>query len=133
MLGIDKCRWLSTAAAPIAPDLIDWYWAIGKPMYEVYGQTECTGIATANFTEDFRIGSVGKAAEGVEVVLSEDDEILIRGPGVIKGYWNKPEKTAETIQQGWLHTGDVGRIDDDGFVYIIDRMKDIIILSLIHI
>tara|TARA_Y100000588_G_scaffold98790_1_gene107369 strand:+ start:252 stop:2108 length:1857 start_codon:yes stop_codon:yes gene_type:complete len=129
LLGIDKCRWLSTAAAPIAPDLIDWYWAIGKPMYEVYGQTECTGIATANFTEDFRIGSVGKAAEGVEVVLSEDDEILIRGPGVIKGYWNKPEKTAETIQQGWLHTGDVGRIDDDGFVYIIDRMKDIIITA----
>ena len=68
LLGIDKCRWLSTAAAPIAPDLIDWYWAIGKPMYEVYGLTDCTGIATANFSEDFRIGSVGKAAEGVEVV-----------------------------------------------------------------
>ena len=128
-LGIDKCRWLSTAAAPIAPDLIDWYWSIGKPMYEVYGQTECTGIATANLISDFRIGSVGKAIDEVDVVLSDDNEILIRSPGVIKGYWNKAEKTAETIRQGWLHTGDVGRIDDDGFIYIIDRMKDIIITA----
>ena len=129
LLGIDKCRWLSTAAAPIAPDLIDWYWALGKPMYELYGQTECTGIATANLKDDFRIGSVGKSAEGVEIALAELDEIVLRGPGVIQGYWNKPEKTAETIRQGWLHTGDVGRIDDDGFVYLIDRMKDIIITA----
>ncbi len=129
LLGIDQCRWLSTAAAPIAPDLIDWYWALGKPMYELYGQTECTGIATANLSDDFRIGSVGKAADGVEVALSEENEIVIRSPGVIQGYWNKPEKTADTIRQGWLHTGDVGRIDDDGFVYIIDRMNDIIITA----
>ncbi len=129
LLGIDDCRWLSTAAAPIAPDLIDWYWAIGKPMYEVYGQTECTGLATANLADDFRIGSVGKAIEGVDVALSEENEILIRSPGVIAGYWNQPEKTADTIRQGWLHTGDVGRIDDDGFVYIVDRMKDIIITA----
>ncbi|MDE0421802.1 MAG: AMP-binding protein [Gammaproteobacteria bacterium] len=129
LLGIDKCRWLSTAAAPIAPDLIDWYWALGKPMYELYGQTECTGIATANLADDFRIGSVGKSAEGVEVALAAHDEIVIKSPGVIQGYWNKPEKTADTIRQGWLHTGDVGRIDDDGFVYLIDRMKDIIITA----
>ena len=129
LLGIDGCRWLSTAAAPIAPDLIDWYWALGKPMYEVYGQTECTGIATANYPEACRIGSVGKATEPAEVVLSEEGEILIKSPGVILGYWNKPEKTAETFKNGWLHTGDVGRIDDDGFVYIIDRMKDIIITA----
>ena len=129
MLGIDDCRWLSTAAAPIAPDLIDWYWAIGKPMFEVYGQTECAGLATANLADDFRIGSVGKAIEGVDVALSEENEILIRSPGVIAGYWNQPEKTADTIRQGWLHSGDVGRIDDDGFVYIVDRMKDIIITA----
>ncbi|MEM9623099.1 MAG: AMP-binding protein, partial [Pseudomonadota bacterium] len=116
LLGIDQCRWLSTAAAPIAPDLIEWYWALGKPMYEVYGQTECTGIATANVAGANRVGSVGRANAGVEVTLSEQEEILIRGPGVIKGYWNKPEKTAETFVQGWLHTGDVGRIDDDGYV-----------------
>jgi long-chain acyl-CoA synthetase len=129
LLGIDKCRWLSTAAAPIAPDLIEWFWALGKPMYEVYGQTECAGIATANLPGETRIGSVGKAIAPSEVAISEEGEILIRGPGVILGYWNKPEKTAETFVQGWLHTGDVGRIDDDGFVYIVDRMKDIIITA----
>ena len=129
LLGIDECRWLATAAAPIAPELIHWFWALGKPMYECYGQTECTGIATANVADDFRIGSVGKAAEGVEVALAESDEIVIRGPGVIQGYWNKPEKTADTIRQGWLHTGDVGRIDDDGYVYVVDRMNDIIITA----
>jgi long-chain acyl-CoA synthetase len=129
LLGIDRCRWLSTAAAPIAPDLIDWYWALGRPMYEVYGQTECTGIATANRPGEARLGSIGKPTPQTEVVLSAENEILIRGPGVIAGYWGKPEKTAETIRQGWLHTGDVGRMDDDGFLYIIDRMKDIIITA----
>ena len=129
LLGIDRCRWLSTGAAPIAPDLIAWYWALGTPMYEVYGQTECGGIATANLPGEFRIGSVGKAAEGVDVELAEQGEIVIRGPGVILGYWNKAEKTADTFRQGWLHTGDVGRIDDDGYVYVVDRMKDIIITA----
>ena len=129
LLGIDSCRWLSTAAAPIAPDLIDWYWALGKPMYEVYGQTECAGIATANMPNANRIGSVGRAIQPTEVKLSEEGEILIKGPGVILGYWNKPEKTTETFVQSWLHTGDVGRIDDEGYVYIIDRMKDIIITA----
>ena len=129
LLGIDKCRWLSTAAAPIAPELIDWFWALGKPMYEVYGQTECTGIATANIPGENRIGSVGRANSGVEVAVSKDQEILIKGPGVIQGYWNKPEKTAETFIDGWLHTGDVGKIDTDGYIYIVDRMKDIIITA----
>jgi len=129
LLGIDKCRWLSTAAAPIAPDLINWFWALGKPMYEVYGQTECAGIATANTCEHNRVGSVGKSTKDTKVVLSPENEILIRGPGVIKGYWNKAEKTDETFVDNWLHTGDVGRIDEDGYIYIIDRMKDIIITA----
>jgi long-chain acyl-CoA synthetase len=129
LLGIDRCRWLSTAAAPIAPDLIDWYWALGRPMYEVYGQTECTGIATANSPGQLRVGSIGKPTPGTEVVLSEHGEILIRGPGVIRGYWRNAAKTTETIHDGWLHTGDVGRTDDDGFLYIVDRMKDIIITA----
>lgn len=129
LLGIQECRWLSTAAAPIAPELIEWYWALGRPMYELYGQTECTGIATSNIPGSLRIGSVGKAMPGVDVALSGDDEILIRGPGIISGYWRQPEKTADTIRQDWLYTGDVGRIDDDGFVYIVDRMKDIIITA----
>ncbi|MGV0034535.1 MAG: AMP-dependent synthetase/ligase [Candidatus Azotimanducaceae bacterium WSBS_2022_MAG_OTU7] len=129
LLGINETRWLSTAAAPIAPELIDWYWSLGKPMYEVYGQTECTGIVTANEPGKLKIGSVGLAAPDAEVVLSDKGEILLKGPGVIRGYWNNPEKTAETFKQGWLYTGDVGRIDEDGFIYIIDRMKDIIITA----
>ena len=129
LLGIQECRWLSTAAAPISPDLIEWYWALGRPMYELYGQTECTGIATSNIPGSLRIGSVGRAMPGIDVALSEDNEILIRGPGIISGYWRQPEKTADTIRQDWLYTGDVGKIDDDGFVYIVDRMKDIIITA----
>jgi long-chain acyl-CoA synthetase len=129
LLGINRCRWLSTAAAPIAPDLIAWYWALGRPMYEVYGQTECTGIATANVAGQVRLGSIGKETPETDVVLSDEGEILIRGPGVIAGYWGKPDTTAETIRQGWLHTGDVGRMDDDGYLYIVDRMKDIIITA----
>jgi len=129
LLGIDNARWLATGAAPIAPDLIDWYFAMGIPMYEVYGQTECTGLATTNTAESYRVGSIGKAAEGTEVVISDEGEILIKSPGVVHGYWNKPEKTAETIRDGWLHTGDVGRIDEDGFIYILDRLKDIIITA----
>ena len=129
MLGIDRCRWLSTAAAPIAPDLINWFWAIGAPMFEVYGQTESTALVTMNQPGANRIGSVGKAAEGTKVALSNENEILLQGPGVIEGYWNQAEKTAETIRDNWLHTGDVGRIDDDGYVYILDRLKDIIITA----
>lgn len=129
LLGIDRSRILSTAAAPIAPELISWYWALGKPMFEVYGQTECTGLITANLPGTLRIGSVGKTIPDGEVRLSEDGEILIRSPGVIPGYWNNPDKTAETIRQGWLYSGDVGRIDADGFIYVVDRIKDIIITA----
>ena len=129
LLGIDETRWLSTAAAPIAPELIDWYWSLGKPMYEVYGQTECTGIITANEPGKLKIGSVGKAAPDAEVVLSDDGEVLLKSPGVIRGYWKQTKKTAETFKQGWLYTGDVGRIDEDGFLYVIDRIKDIIITA----
>jgi long-chain acyl-CoA synthetase len=129
LLGIDRCRWLSTAAAPIAPDLIDWYWALDRPMYEVYGQTECTALATGNMRGANRIGSVGKPLTGVTIRLSDEGEILIRSPGVIRGYWRNPEKTAETIVDGWLHTGDVGRIDGDGYFYVIDRLRDMIITA----
>ncbi|MYC26290.1 MAG: long-chain fatty acid--CoA ligase [Gammaproteobacteria bacterium] len=129
LLGINKSRWLATSAAPIAPELIEWYWSLGKPMYELYGQTECTGIATCNLENDYRIGSVGKAAKGVQVELTEDNEILIQSPGVIKGYWNQPEKTAETIRQNWLYSGDIGKVDSDGFVYVVDRINDIIITA----
>jgi long-chain acyl-CoA synthetase len=128
-LGIDSARRLFTGAAPIAPDLINWYWALNRPMFELFGQTEATGIVTTNTPEQCRIGSVGKPIADVQIRLSDKGEILIKGGCIIDGYWNKPEKTAETIIDGWLHTGDVGRIDDDGFVYLVDRMKDIIITA----
>ena len=130
MLGLDRCRLAFTGAAPIAPDLIRWYLALGLDMREVYGQTENCGVATIMPPERIKLGSVGKAAPWGEVAISPQGEILIRGDFLFMGYLNQPEKTAETIDaKGWLHTGDVGSIDNEGFVRITDRMKDIIITS----
>jgi long-chain acyl-CoA synthetase len=129
-LGLDRCRLAFTGAAPIAPDLIRWYLALGLDMREVYGQTENCGVATIMPPERIKLGSVGKAAPWGEVAISPQGEILIRGDFLFMGYLNQPEKTAETIDaKGWLHTGDVGSIDNEGFVKITDRMKDIIITS----
>jgi long-chain acyl-CoA synthetase len=129
LLGLNKATWVATGAAPIAPQLIEWFWAIGVPMFEGYGQTESTGLATANTPGHCRPGSIGKAMAGVDIRISDEGEILIRSPGVIQGYWRNPEKTAATIIDDWLHTGDVGKIDEDGYVYIMDRLKDIIITA----
>lgn len=130
MLGLDRCRLAFTGAAPIAPDLIRWYLALGLDMREVYGQTENCGVATVMPYDRIKLGSVGKAAPWGEVAISPQGEILIRGDYLFMGYLNQPEKTAETIDaKGWLHTGDVGSIDNEGFVKITDRMKDIIITS----
>ena len=130
MLGLDRCRLAFTGAAPIAPDLIRWYLALGIDMREVYGQTENCGVATVMPPDRVKLGSVGKAAPWGEVMISPQGEILIRGDFLFSGYLNQPEKTAETIDaKGWLHTGDVGSIDNEGFVKITDRMKDIIITS----
>jgi long-chain acyl-CoA synthetase len=130
MIGLDRCRLAFTGAAPIAPDLIRWYLALGIDMREVYGQTENCGVATMMPADRIKLGSVGKAAPWGEVKISPQGEILIRGDFLFMGYLNQPERTAETIDpQGWLHTGDVGSIDSEGFVRITDRMKDIIITS----
>jgi len=130
MLGLDRCRLAFTGAAPIAPDLIRWYLALGLDMREVYGQTENCGVATVMPPERIKLGSVGKAAPWGEVMISPQGEILIKGDFLFMGYLNQPEKTAETLDaKGWLHTGDVGSIDNEGFVKITDRMKDIIITS----
>jgi long-chain acyl-CoA synthetase len=130
MLGLDRCRLAFTGAAPIAPDLIRWYLALGLDMREVYGQTENCGVATLMPADRVKLGSVGTAVPWGEVKISPEGEILIKGDFLFMGYLNQPEKTAEAIDaRGWLHTGDVGSIDNEGFVKITDRMKDIIITS----
>ena len=130
MIGLDRCRWLFTGAAPIAPELIRWYLALGLNMYEVYGQTENCGLATAMPAGGIKLGTVGKSVPYGEISISPAGEILIRGDFVFMGYLNQPQKTAETVDaEGWLHTGDVGTLDNEGYVKITDRMKDIIITA----
>jgi long-chain acyl-CoA synthetase len=128
-MGLHRVRGAATGAAPIAPELIRWYMALGLDMREVYGQTENCGLATAMPPDRIRLGTVGVARPDTEVRLSPQGEILLKGPHVFMGYYKNPERTAQTIVDGWLHTGDVGRMDADGFLTITDRMKDIIITA----
>ena len=127
-IGMHRVRYASTGAAPIAPDLIKWYHALGIDMREVYGQTENCGLATG-MPDRIKLGTVGVAAPRTELRLSPEGEILLRGPHVFMGYYNRPTKTAETVRDGWLHTGDVGFLDNEGYLKITDRMKDIIITA----
>ena len=131
LIGIHKARFLVTGAAPISPDLVRWYLALGLPMLEVWGMTETCGAATGVPADQIKPGSIGPAAMFNEVRLDPvTSEILVRGTNVFMGYLNLPEKTAETIDaEGWLHTGDVGVVDEEGFFRITDRMKDIIITA----
>ena len=129
MIGLDRVRIVTTGAAPISPELMKWYWAIGLVMLEGYGLTESAGALAVNRPGANRTGSVGRPAPGVEMQIAPDGEILANAPLVFSGYWNDPEKTAQTVRDGWLHTGDVGRIDDDGFVWITGRIKDIIVTA----
>jgi len=131
VIGIHRARYLITGAAPISPDLVRWYLALGVPMIEVWGMTETCGAATGVAPDRIKPGSIGVPAPFTEIRLDpETSEILVRGPNVFKGYLNLPDKTAETIDpDGWLHTGDVGTVDEEGFLRITDRMKDIIITA----
>jgi long-chain acyl-CoA synthetase len=131
LIGIDRARLLVTGAAPISPELVRWYLALGLPMLEVWGMTESCGAATGMPASRIKPGSIGPACPYNEVRLDpETGELLIRGKNVFMGYLNQPEKTAETIDaDGWLHTGDVGTQDGDGYFRITDRMKDIIITA----
>ena len=131
LIGIHNARFCITGAAPISPDLIKWYMALGVPMLEVWGMTETCGASTGVPATRMKPGSIGPAAAFNEVRLDPaTGEILVRGPNVFMGYLNLPEKTAETIDPDcWLHTGDVGVVDDEGFFRITDRMKDIIITA----
>jgi len=129
LLGLDRVRIGLTGAAPISPNLIGWFRALGVPLYEAFGQTENVAFACGNYRGQIRQGTVGKPPPGVELRTAEDGELLIRGPLVFKGYYKQTLKTAETIVDGWLYTGDIAEIDADGFVKIVDRKKDIIITS----
>jgi len=125
-LGMERIRYSICGAAPASPELFEWFNAIGVPLLEGYGQTESTGVIAIQRLDRPRAGYVGEALPGVEMKIADDGEILARGNGVFKGYYKQPELTAETIVDEWLHTGDVGTIDD-GFLQILDRKKDIII------
>ncbi|OWU70924.1 fatty-acid--CoA ligase [Phaeobacter sp. 22II1-1F12B] len=130
MLGFANARRVTSGAAPISPELIHWFAALGVPLIEGYGMTETGGVATINAVDDNRIGTVGPALPGVKLRIDEQGELLVGGPCVFGGYWNKPEKTAETMTtDGWLRTGDVGRIGNDGSLTITGRLKDIIITA----
>jgi long-chain acyl-CoA synthetase len=131
LIGIHRARFCVTGAAPISPELVKWYMALGVPMLEVWGMTETCGAATGVPVGRMKPGSIGPAAAYNEVRLDPaSGEILVRGENVFMGYLNQPEKTLEAIDaDGWLHTGDVGVMDADGFFRITDRMKDIIITA----
>ena len=127
-LGFERVRYAVCGAAPASPELFEYYNALGIPLREGYGQTESTGVIATQRLERPKWGTVGEPLSGVEVKIAEDGEILIRGPNVFKGYFKDPELTAQTIKDGWLHTGDVGAFED-GYLKILDRKKDILITA----
>ena len=131
MIGVNNAKFLLTGAAPIAPDLIRWYLSLGLPMLEGFGMTESTALGSAQPIDRIKPGTIGKPSYGCEMRIDpENGEILVRGSNVFMGYLNLPEKTAEAIDaDGWLHTGDVGTQDAEGYFSITDRMKDIIITA----
>jgi long-chain acyl-CoA synthetase len=130
MLGLDQLVAVNVGAAPTPVEVVEFFHAIGVELAELWGMSETCGTGTCNRPGQVRIGSVGPASPGVEITLADDGEILCRGEFLMSGYRNQPEKTAEAIDaDGWLHTGDIGTIDEDGFVTIIDRKKEIIINS----
>ena len=129
-VGLDQLEWGITGAAPINPAVIEFFQALGIRLWEGWGMTECTVGATYNPLDRIKNGTVGIADRGVELKVAPDGEILVRGGNVMRGYYKDPQKTAETVDSdGWLHTGDVGVIDSEGYLRIIDRKKELIITS----
>ena len=127
--GFSNTRFAISGAAPINPDILQLFQQLEIPLFEGYGMTENTAGATLNYHGNNKIGSVGRAVIDTEIKIASDGEVLIRGDHVMKGYYNNQEATDETIIDGWLHTGDVGKIDDDGFLFITGRMKEIYVSS----
>ena len=129
-VGLEEVEWAITGAAPINPEVIEFFQAIGVRLWEGWGMTECTVGATYNPLDRIKNGTVGIADPGVEMKIADDGEVLLRGGNLMRGYYKEPEKTADTIDaDGWLHTGDVGEIDDEGYLRIIDRKKELIITA----
>jgi len=125
-----RVNWLSAGGAPLPGHVAEGFWKCGLKLLQGYGLTESSPVITFNTTEHNKIGTIGRPIPGVEVKIADDGEILSRGPHIMKGYWNKPEATAETIDRdGWLHTGDLGSIDSDGFVTITGRKKELLVMS----
>jgi long-chain acyl-CoA synthetase len=128
MLGLDRLEGLNVGAAPCPPEVIEFFHAMGLPLAELWGMSETTGAGTCNRPEHIKIGTVGPQSPFVEIKLADDGEVLLRGDVVMKGYRNQPEKTKEAFtEDGWLLTGDIGEFDDEGFLKIVDRKKEIII------
>ena len=127
-LGLDQVESVNVGAAPTPPEVIEFFHAIGVPLAELWGMSETTGYGACNPPEKIKIGTVGPPGPGAEIKLAEDGEVLMRGPMVTPGYRNQPDKTREAIdEEGWLHTGDVGEFDEDGYLRIVDRKKELII------
>ena len=128
-LGFDRLRVAYSGAAPISPDVLHFFQSIGVNLIEGYGQTEGTGVTCASRIGKVKCGTVGPPLQGVEVKIAEDGEILVRSPGVFKGYYKDPKATKEALKDGWLYSGDVGELDEDGYLKITDRKKDIIVTA----
>ena len=127
-LGLDQIESINVGAAPTPREVIEFFHAIGVPLAELWGMSETTGYGTCNPPDRIKIGTVGPISPGVEIKLADDGEVLIRGPVITPGYRNQPEKTEEAIDaEGWLYTGDVGEFDEDGYLKIVDRKKELII------
>ena len=124
-----RLREAVTGAAPIAPEILRFFYAAGVPVMEGYGMTETATVATTSTPENHKFGSIGKPLPGVEVKIADDGEILIKGANIFQGYYKNDDASFGAIVDGWLHTGDLGSIDEDGFVYITGRKKDIIITA----
>ncbi|WP_110182854.1 AMP-dependent synthetase/ligase [Nocardioides solisilvae] len=130
LLGLDQVRWAGSASAPMPVETTRFMAGLGLKVYDVYGMTETCGAVTANGPGGFRMGTVGRATPGMEVTLGDDGEVLVRGPVNTPGYHKQDDATRALIDEdGWLHTGDIGTIDEDGFVSIVDRKKELIITS----
>jgi long-chain acyl-CoA synthetase len=127
-IGLDQCKWLVVGAAPTPPEVLEFFAALGLEVRELWGMSETSAVSTINPPGRVKIGTVGIPIPDVELRLADDGEILVRGPMMFRGYRGEPEKTAETIDpDGWVHTGDIGEIDEDGYVKIVDRKKELII------